>query len=53
MTAHRVHMARLVAGHDDLESEDAAAGALLDAETAQAIYRLHEMYAEVHKKTES
>lgn len=50
LTAYRVRIARLAAGHDEDESPEAAAGALLDAETAHLIQRLHEMYAEVHKE---
>lgn len=45
-----MHTARLVAGHDEEPSIEAEAGALLEAETAQMIYGLHQMYAEVHKK---
>lgn len=31
LTAHRVHMLRLAAGHDEAPSEEAEAGALLNA----------------------
>ncbi len=39
--AARIHEARLIAGRDDEESEDAEAGALLEAETANEIHGLH------------
>lgn len=41
MRAARIYEARLIAGHDDEESEDAEAGALLEAETANEIHGLH------------
>jgi len=39
--AARIFEARLIAGHDEDESEDAEAGALLEAETANEIHKLH------------
>ena len=39
--AARLYEARLIAGHVDDESEDAEAGALLEAETANEIHGLH------------
>lgn len=38
--AHRVHEARLIAGHDDEEPLEAQAGAILEAQTAINIHRL-------------
>lgn len=41
MRAARLFEARLLAGHDEEESDDAEAGALLEAETANEIHGLH------------
>jgi hypothetical protein len=43
MTAYRVRVARLAAGLEDDETVEAAAGALLEADTAAGIHGLHEM----------
>lgn len=43
MRAARLYEARLIAGHDDDESEDAEAGALLEAETANEIHGLYKI----------
>jgi hypothetical protein len=39
--AARIYEARLIAGYDEEESDDAEAGALLEAETANEIHGLH------------
>lgn len=41
--AARLYMARLIAGTDEDESEDAEAGALLEAETANEIHGLYQI----------
>lgn len=41
--AARVYEARLIAGTDEEESDDAEAGAILEAETAIAIHGLYEI----------
>ncbi len=41
MRAARIYEARLIAGTDEGESDDAEAGALLEAENANEIHGLH------------
>lgn len=41
--AHRIHTARLCAGIDDEETEEASAGALLEAYTAAEVQGLNAM----------
>lgn len=43
MTAYRVRVLRLAAGHDENEGVEAEAGALLEAETAMKIEGIHGM----------
>lgn len=43
LMAYRVHVARLASGREEDLSEEAEAGAFLDAETAHEIHGLHEM----------
>lgn len=50
--AARVYEARLIAGHDEEESVEAEAGAVLEAETANAVTELRE-FAEAWAKAHS
>lgn len=43
MRSARLYEARLLAGHDEEESEDAEAGALLEAETANDIRHMRDI----------
>lgn len=52
MRAARIYEARLIAGHDEEESDDAEAGALLEAERDNEIHGLHtiaEQWREANK----
>lgn len=51
--AARLHEARIVAGHDDDESVEAEAGAILEAETKveiHAIFEIASAWMEANKK---
>lgn len=41
--AARLHEARILAGHDDDESVEAEAGAILEAETQDEIHKLYQI----------
>lgn len=54
LRAARLHEARLIAGHDDDESVEAEAGAILAAETDQEIHEICTIvkaWAEAQKKS--
>lgn len=45
--AYRVHVGRLIAGHDDEQSEEAEAGALLAARHEQNVHELREALPQI------
>ena len=52
LRAHRLYEARLLAGHEDEESVEAEAGAILEAETAVDLHRMRviaDAWFEAHK----
>lgn len=49
-TAHRVRVARLIAGHDDDATPQAEAGAILEAEVAHATVDLRDLFKQVNFK---
>jgi len=50
LTAHRVHVLRLAAGHDEEATDEAEAGGILEAYAAHEIHDLREMYFATHRK---
>ncbi len=50
LRAHRVEVARLATGHEDEPSEEAEAGALLEAWNMWDVQNLRHMYEVTHRK---